>query len=213
VAFRDQSPVLREQPEAGQKEIPDPEEANAAPRAKQVPAHRGHTPYRGPGVVLGAGVLWNLGTTNRGLYSEARAQQRNVSAMRSELDRVNAERAQADLASVASEAACRERAEAETARTRERVFGALSSSPPTDPSPSRYFWIDSVRGRTDLSARSPCLVTLTQDFGSGGRNRCSLEAACGGEPSVALIPAARSRAPRAPTAGRTARTTTGPSAS
>ncbi len=154
-----------------------------------MPAVRGLTLALGVVVVLGAGIVWHLGTTNRGLYADTLDQRSNVAALRMELDRAAAQRADAELASVAAEAEHRERAEAEAARARERVFGALSSAPPSVTSPSRYFWIDSVRGRTDLAVRSPCLVTLTQDFGSGGRNRCSLEASCGGEPSVALIPA------------------------
>lgn len=188
MAFRDDATVLREKLEAADKEIATLRERNAALRSQQMPAVRWLSLVLGVVVILGAGIVWHLGITNRGLDGEVRAQQANVATLRAELDRTSEARAQAELASVASEAACRERAEGEIARARERVVTALATTAPTDPSPSRYFWIDSVRGRTDLAPRTPCLVTLSQEFGSGNRNRCTLEAACGADGSVPLLP-------------------------
>jgi hypothetical protein len=191
VAFRDQTAALREQLEAAQARVSTLEKKNAELNARHSPLVRSLAVALGVVIVLASGLVWHVLMQNRGLSVTARQDEFLIRSLRDDLDRSLAARQSAENAVLAAEASCRERIELVSARSRDRAREAMRagpSPPPTPSSPSRSFWIQSARGRTDVQEGDPCVVTLTQEMIDPGNNQCGLEVVCGDQDETVIVP-------------------------
>lgn len=191
MAFRDQTAALREELEAAQARVATLEKKNAELAARHSPLVRSLAVALGIVIVLASGLVWHVLMQNRGLSLTARQDESQVRSLREDLDRALAGRESAETAVLAAEASCRERIELVSARSRDRAREAMRAGPspaPTPSSPSRYFWVQSARGRTDVQEGDACVVTLTQEMIDPGNNECGLEVVCGDQDEIPIVP-------------------------
>ena len=191
MAFRDQTAALREELEAARARITTLERKNAELSARHSPLVRSLALGLGVVLVLTAGLVWHVLMQNRGLALTAHQDELQLRSLREDLDQALGARESAENAVLAAEASCRERTELVLSRSRDRAREAMRAGPsaaPTPSSPSRYFWVQSARGRTDVQEGDACVVTLTQEMVSPGVNDCGLEVVCGDQDEISIIP-------------------------